>query len=148
MTTMRQGKEMRRVPCTPRGCKTMSHTAERCRCPPSGQGGTFCVQAGSGCLGARVTRSGEDSVWTVPKSSRDSMGTTSSRGTCPATVLASLPVRAERPERREPTLRPLPDSLGVRPPPVPPGGSPCSSGNRGRGLYRRRVWCRMSGDHA
>ena len=57
MTTMGQGKEMRRVPCTPRDSKTMSHTAERCRCRPSGPGGTFCVQAGSGCLGARVTRS-------------------------------------------------------------------------------------------
>ena len=36
----------------------MSHTAERCRCRPSGPGGTFCVQAGSDCLGARVTRTG------------------------------------------------------------------------------------------
>ena len=34
-----------------------------------------------------------------------------------------------------------------RSPPVPPGGSPCSSGNRGRGLYLRLVWCRISGDH-
>ena len=59
-------------------------------------------------------------------------------------------------ERREPSLRTLPASLGGRPPPVPAGrsppvplgGSPCSSGNRGRGLYLRLVWCRISGDHA
>ena len=84
----------------------------------------------------------------MPKSSRDGMGTTTSHGACPAPVLASLPAPAERPERREPSMRPLPASLGVRPPPVPSGGSPCSSGNRGRGLYRRQAWCRMSGDHA
>ena len=52
------------------------------------------------------------SVWAVPKSSRDGMGTTTSRGTCPELVLASLPPPAERPERREPSLRPLPASLG------------------------------------
>ena len=51
MTTMGQGKEMRRVRCTPRDTKTVSHTAERCRCRPSRPGGTFGVQAGSGCLG-------------------------------------------------------------------------------------------------
>ena len=33
-------------------------------------------------------------------------------------------------------------------PPGPSGGSACSSGNRGRGLYLRLVWCRISGDHA
>ena len=95
-------------------------------------------------------------MWASPKSSRDGMGTTTSRATCPAAVLASLPVPAERPERCEPSLRTLPASLGGRPPPVPAGrsplvplvGSPCSSGNRGRGLYLRLVWCRISGDHA
>ena len=56
-TTMGQGKEMRMVPCTPRDSNTMSHTALRCRCSPSGPGGTCWVQAGSGCLVARVTRS-------------------------------------------------------------------------------------------
>ena len=76
------------------------------------------------------------------------MGTTTSRGACPAPELASLWSPAERPERRQTSMRPLPASLGVRPPPVPPGGSPCSSGNQGRGLNRRRAWCRMSGDHA
>ena len=134
----------------------MSHTAVRCRCRPSGPGGTFWVQAGSGCLAATVTRSRGGSVWASPKSSRDGIGTTTSRGTCPAAVLASLPVLAERLERREPSLRTLPASLGGRPPPltagrsppVPPGGSPCSSGNRGRGLYLRLVCCRISGDHA
>ena len=84
----------------------------------------------------------------VPKSSRDGMGTTTSRGACPAPVLASLPPPAERPERREPSLRPPPASLGVRLPAVPPGGLPCSSGNWGWGLNRRRAWCRVSGDHA
>ena len=148
MTTMGQGKVMRRVPCTPRDSKTMSHTAERCRCRPSGPEGTFCVQAGSGCLRAIVTRSGGGSLWAVPKSSRKGMETTTSYGACPAPELTSLWPSAERPERREPSLRSLPASLGVRPPPVPPGGSLCSSVNRGRGLNRRRVWCRMSGDHA
>ena len=57
LTTMGQGKEMRKVPCTPRDSNTMSHTALRCRCCPSGPGGTCWVQAGSGCLAARVTRS-------------------------------------------------------------------------------------------
>ena len=132
--------------CSGRGRGRRARSA-RCRCRPSGPGGTFCVPAGSGCLGARVTRSKGGSVWAVPKSSRDGMGTTTSRGACPALV-ASLPARAERPERREPSLRPLPDSLGVCPPSVPPGGSPCSSGNRGRGLNRRRAWCRTSGDVA
>ena len=96
------------------------------------------------------------SVWASPNSSRDGMGTTTSRATCPAAVLASLPVPPERPERREPSLRTLPASLGARPPPVPTGWSPpgpsggsaCSSGNRGRGLYLRLAWCRISGDHA
>ena len=86
----------------------------------------------------------------------DGMRTTTSRATCPAPVLASPPAPAERPERREPSLRALPASLGARPPPVPPGRSPpvppgrspCSSGNRARGWYLRLVWCRMSGDHA
>ena len=142
------GAEMRRVPCTPRDSKTMSHTAERCRCRPSGPGGTFCVQDGSGCLGGRVTPSRGGSVWAVPKSSRDGIGPTTSRGACPAPVLASLPPPTERPERREPSLRPLPALLRVRPPPVPPGGSPCSSRKRGPGLNRCRAWCRMSGDHA
>ena len=45
------------MPWTPRDSKTMSHTALRCRCRPSGPGGTCWVQAGSGCLAARVTRS-------------------------------------------------------------------------------------------
>ena len=54
---MGQGKEMRRVPCTPRDSNSMSHTALRCRCRPLGPGGTCWVQAGSGCLAARVTRS-------------------------------------------------------------------------------------------
>ena len=43
--------------CTSRASEAMSHTAERCCCGPLGPGGTFCVQAGSGCLLARVTRS-------------------------------------------------------------------------------------------
>ena len=148
---------MRKVPCTPRDSRNMSHTAEGCPCRPSGPGGTCWVQPGSGCLAARVTRSkGGGSVWDSPKSLRDGMGTTTSRATCAAAVLASLPVPAERPERREPSLCTLLASLGGRPPPVPtgrsppvpPGGSPCSSGNRGRGLYLRLVWCRISGDHA
>ena len=80
MTTMGQGKEMPRLPCTPRDSKAMSHTAVRCRCRPSGPGGTFWVQAGSGCLGATVTRSRGGFVWAWPKLSRDGMGTTSGRG--------------------------------------------------------------------
>ena len=148
MTTMGRGKEMRRVPCTPRDSKTMSHTVERCRCRPSCPGGTFLVQAGSGCLGARVTQPRGVSVWASPKSSRDGMGTTTSRATTPAPVLASLPAPAERPERREPSPRAMPASLGARPAPVPPGQLPCSSGNRPRGWYLRRARCRMSGDHA
>ena len=56
MTTMGQRKEMRRAACTPRASKATSHTAERCRCRPSGPGPTLCVQAGSGCRGAGVTR--------------------------------------------------------------------------------------------
>ena len=147
---------MRKVPCTPRYSKTMSHTAVRCRCRPSGPGGTCWVQAGSGCLAARLTRSRGGSVWASPKASRDGMGTTTSRATCPVAVRASLPVPPERPQRREPSLRTLPASLGGCPPPVPavgsppvrPGGSACSSGNRGRGLYLRLAWCRISGDHA
>ena len=101
MTTMGQGKEMRRVPCTPRDSKTMSHTAERCRCRPPGPGGTFCVQAGSGCLEARVTRSKGGLRWAVPKSSRDGMGMTTSRAACPARELFSLwePCRASRAPR-------------------------------------------------
>ena len=66
-------------------------------------------------------------MWAMPKSSRDGMGTTTSRGACPAPELASLWAPQEHPDRREPSLRPLLASLGVRPPPVPPGGSPCSS---------------------
>ena len=45
------------MPCTPRDSNSMSHTALRCRCRPSGPGGTCWVQAGSGCLAAKVTRS-------------------------------------------------------------------------------------------
>ena len=45
------------MPCTPRDSNSMSHTALRCRYRPSGPGGTCWVQAGSGCLAARVTRS-------------------------------------------------------------------------------------------
>ena len=45
------------MPCTPRDSNSMSQTALRCRCRPSGPGGTCWVQAGSGCLAARVTRS-------------------------------------------------------------------------------------------
>ena len=154
LTTMGQGKEMRKVPCTPRDSNTMSHTALRCRCRPSGPDGPCWVQAGSGCLAARVTRSRGGSVWASPSWSRDGMGTTTSRATCPVAVLASLP--PERPERRDPSLRTLPASLGGRPPQEPAGWSPpgplggpaCSSGNRGRGLYLRLVWCRISGDQA
>ena len=62
--------------------------------------------------------------------------------------LPSLRTPAERPERREASLRALLASLGARPPPVPPGRSACSSGNRARGWYVRRAWCRMSGNHA
>ena len=97
---------------------------------------------------------GGGSVWASLNSSRDGMGTTTSRATCPVAVLASLP--PERPERRDPSLRTLPASLGGRPPPVPAGWSPpgpsggsaCSPGNRGRGLYLSLVWCRTSSDHA
>ena len=93
-------------------------------------------------------------MWASPNSSRDGMGTTTSRATCPVAVLASLP--PERPERRDPSLRTLPASLGGRPPlepaglspPGPSGGSACSSGNRGRGLYLRLVWCPISGGQA
>ena len=53
---MGQGKEMGSAACTPRASKARSHTAERCRCRPSGPDATLCVQAGSGCLAARVTR--------------------------------------------------------------------------------------------
>ena len=142
------------MPCTPRDSNTMSHTALRCRCRPSGPGGTCWVQAGSGCLAARVTRSRGGSLCASPNSSRDGWGTTTSRATCPVAVLASLP--PERRERCDPSLRTLPASLGARPPPVPAGWSPpgpsagsaCSSGNRGRGLYLRLVWCRISGDQA
>ena len=100
LTTMGLGKEMRKVPCTPRDSKTMCRTALRCRCRPTGPGGTCWVQAGSGCLAARVTRSRGGSVWASPNLSRDGMGTTTWRATCPAAVLASLPVPPERPERR------------------------------------------------
>ena len=142
------------MPCIRRDSKTMSHAVLRCRCRPSGPGGTYWVQAGSGCLAARVTRSRGESVWASPNSSRDSMGTTTSRATCPVVVLASLPPK--HPQRRDPSLRTLPASLGGRPPPVPAGWSPsgpsggsaCSSGNRGRGLYLHLVWCRISGDQA
>ena len=142
------------MPCTARDSNTMSHTALRCRCRPSGPDGTCWVQAGSGCLAARVTRSRGGSLWASPNSSRDGWGTTTSRATCPLAVLASLP--PERRERCDPSLRTLPASLGARPPPVPAGWSPpgpsacsaCSSGNRGRGVYLRLVWCRISGDQA
>ena len=85
---------------------------------------------------------------------RDGWGTTTSRATCPVAVLASLP--PGRRERCDPSLRTLPASLGARPPPVPAGWSPpgpsagsaCSSGNWGRGLYLRLLWCRISGDQA
>ena len=155
LTTMGQGKEMRKVPCTPHDSTTMSHTAVRCRRRPSGPGGTCRVQAGSGCLTARVTRSRGGSVWASPNSSRDGMGTTTLRATCPVAVLASLP--PERPERRNPSLRTLPASLAWRPSTTGAcglvasgafGGSACSSGNRGRGLYLRLAWRRISGDHA
>ena len=63
MTTMGQGKEMRRAAYTPRASKARSHTAEQCRCRPSGPPNTLCVQAGSGCLAARVTRLGGGEVW-------------------------------------------------------------------------------------
>ena len=93
-------------------------------------------------------------MWASPNSSRDGMGTTTSRATCPVAELASMP--PERPERRDPSLRTLLASLSGRPTPVPAGWSPlgpsggsaCSSGNRGRGLYLRLVWCRISGDQA
>ena len=86
----------------------------------------------------------------MPKSSRDGMGTTTSRMACPAPELASLWHPAVRPERREPSLRSLPASLGARPPPVPRAGSLACSGayTRGRGVNGLRLWCRMSGDHA
>ena len=95
-------------------------------------------------------------MWASLNSSRDGMGTTTSRATCPAAVLASLPVPPERPKRRKPSLRTLLASLGARAPPVPAGWSPpghsggsaCSSGNRGRALYLRLAWRRTSGEHA
>ena len=86
--TPRQGKEMRRSACTPGVPKAMSQTAERCRCRPSGLGATRCVQAGSGCQAARVTRAKGGSTWAVPKSPRDGMGTTTSRmAACPCLAL-------------------------------------------------------------
>ena len=119
MTTMGQGKEMHTAPCTPRAYKASSHTAERCRCRPSGPGATLCVHAGSGCLEARLTRTRDGSRWAVPRSSRDGMGTTTSRTACPALELASLWPPAVRAERREASLCSLPSSLGARQQPVP-----------------------------
>ena len=128
-STMGQGKEMRRVPCTPRDSNSMSHTALRCRCRPSGPGGTCWVQAGSGCLAARVTRSRGGSVWASPSSSRDGWGTTTSRAICPLAVLASLP-----PERRERC-----DSHCARcRPRLVPVHRRCLRAGRHRGLRRAR----------
>ena len=110
------------MPFTRRDSNTMSHTALRGRYRRSGPGGTCWVQAGSSCLAARVTRSNGGSVWASPNSSRDGMGTTTWRATCPVAVLASLP--PERPKRRDPSLRTLPGSLGGRPPPEPARWSP------------------------
>ena len=142
------------MPCTPRYSNTMSHTALRCRCRPSGPGGTCWVQAASGCLAARVTRSrGGVSVGVAQlvagRHGHHHLARRMPRGG--AGLAASRTSKALRP-----SLRTLPASLGVRPPPVPAGWSPpgpsggsaCSSGNRGRGLYLRLVWCRISGDQA
>ena len=68
----------------PPGLQDHVPMAERRRCRPSGSGGTFWVQARSGCLAARVTWSRGGLVWAWPKSSGDGMGTTTSRATCPA----------------------------------------------------------------
>ena len=52
---------MQRSACTPGASKARSHTAERCRCRPSGPGTTLCVEAGSGWLAARLTRATRNS---------------------------------------------------------------------------------------
>ena len=125
------------MPCSPRDSKTMSHTAERCRCRPSGPGGTICVEAGSGCLGARVTRSGGGwgpSAWCWAGGGGAGVG---------------------GPQVKKSPLQPI---LGVRGggqpmvaavghhqqhvPPLQLNGVPA----RLPGLPR--AWCRMSGDHA
>ena len=150
MTTMGQGTEMPRVPCTPRASKAMSHTVERCRCRPSGPGGTFSVQAGSGCLGARVTRSkGGVEVGGVQVLAGRHGDDHLPHG-MPRTRagLAMAPCNASGAPR---AVTKLAAALARGPSlPVRPGGSLCCSGSctRGRGLNRRRLWCRMSGNHA
>ena len=86
----------------------------------------------------------------MPKSSQEGMGRNTSRTACPAPELASLWPPVARPERREPSLRSLPASLGACPPPVSRAASLSCLGacTRGRGVNRRREWCRMSGEHA
>ena len=84
----------------------------------------------------------------MPKSSRDGMGTTTSRTACPAPELALLWPPVVRPKRRKVSLRSLPALLGARPQPVPRAASLSCSGDctRGRGGNRRRAWWRTSGD--
>ena len=82
----------------------------------------------------------------MPKSSRDGMGTITSRpAACPrpAPELASLRPPAVRPRRTEASLRSLAASLGARPPPVLRAASLSSSGTCTRwcGVNRRRAWC-------
>ena len=78
----------------------------------------------------------------MPKSSRDGMGTTTSRTACPAPELVSMWPPAVHPEHREASLRSLPASLGARPRPLPRAASLSCSGacTRGRGMNRHRVW--------
>ena len=156
LTTMGQGKEMRRVPCVPRDFKTMSHTAERCRCRPSGPDGTFWVQAGSGCLAARVTRSrGELGVGLAQvvagRNGHDHLARHMPRTGAGLATGACRTSRAPRAlTARTAGLARGPSTTGASGPVATgaSGRSPCSSGNRARGWYLRRVWCRMSGDHA
>ena len=136
------------MPCTPRGskCYHVPHgrqmplpsvgpwrhllRPERIRLP-GGQGDP--VQGGLGVGGAQVIaeRHADDHL---PR-----------RLLHTGAGLAVAPCRASRAPRT--LTAPTAGLAGVRPPPVPPGGSPCSSGNGSRGWYRRRAWCRMSGDH-
>ena len=88
----------------------------------------------------------------VPESSRDGMGTITSRPVPyprPPPEVASLRPPQVRPERADASLRSLEASLGARPPAVPWAASlssPCTC-TRWCGVHRRRAWCRISGDH-
>ena len=89
--------------------------------------------------------------WAVPKSSRDGMGTITSRpAACPrpAPEVASLGPPVVRSERTEASLGSPPASLGARSSPVPRAASVSASGTCTRwcGVNRQRAWCRGSGD--